>query len=177
MAMERMKMRKAREILRLHFDGGLSNQQIAQAVKKSKGSIFNSLERFKEAGLEWPLPGEMSDNQLEAKLYPQVSGKHNEARLPDFEYIHRELSRPHVTLELLWDEYQKSHHPEGLCRSSFYRQYGLYRKDLPLEMKVIHKGGDKLFVDYSGDKLRFYDREGRRWVEVEILGQSGFLNR
>lgn len=172
MAMERMKMRKTREILRLHFDGRLSNQQIAQAVKKSKGSIFNSLERFKEAGLEWPLPGEMTDSQLEAKLYPQVSGKRNEATSPDFEYIHRELSRPHVTLELLWDEYQKSHQHEGLCRSSFYRQYGLYRKDLPLEMKVIHKGGDKLFVDYSGDKLRFYDREGRRWVEVEIFVAS-----
>ncbi len=172
MAMERMKMKKTREILRLHFDGHLSNQQIADAVKKSKGSIFNCLERFKAAGLGWPLDGDMTDSRLESKLYHQVSGKHSEAVLPDFEYIHREMSRPHVTLELLWDEYQKSHQTEGLCRSSFYRQYGLYRKDLPLEMKVLHKGGDKLFVDYSGDKLRFYDREGRSWVEAEFFVAS-----
>jgi transposase len=39
-------------------------------------------------------------------------------------------------------------------------------------MKVLHKGGDKLFVDYSGDKLRFYDREGRSWVEVEFFVAS-----
>ena len=172
MVMERMKMKKTREILRLHFDGHLSNQQIADAVKKSKGSIFNCLERFKAAGLGWPLAGDMTDSWLESMLYHQVSGKHPDAVLPDFEYIHREMSRPHVTLELLWDEYQKSHQTEGLCRSSFYRQYGLYRKDLPLEMKVLHKGGDKLFVDYSGDKLRFYDREGRSWVEVEFFVAS-----
>jgi transposase len=171
MAMERMKMKKTREILRLHFDCTLSNQQIADAVRKSKGSVFNCLERFKTFGLQWPLSGNMTDSQLEDKLYPQASGKHNEAILPDFEHIHRELSRPHVTLELLWDEYQTSHH-EGLCRSSFYRQYGLYRKDLPIEMKVIHKGGDKLFVDYSGDKLRFYDREAGRWVEAEFFVAS-----
>lgn len=171
MAMERMKMRKTREILRLHFDGKLSNQQIADAVKKSKGSIFNCLERFKAAGLSWPLPEQISDSQLADKLYPRPSDKHNETKLPDFEYLHRELSRPHVTLELLWDEYQKGQ-PDGLCRSSFYRQYGLYRKDLPLEMKVVHKGGDKLFVDYSGDKLRFYNREASCWVEVEVFVAS-----
>lgn len=171
MARERVKMKKTREILRLHFECNLSNQQIADAVRKSKGSVFNCLERFKATGLGWPLSGDLTDSQLEGRLYPQVSGKHNAVILPDFEYIHRELSRPHVTLELLWDEYQESR-PSGLCRSSFYRQYGLYRKDLPLEMKVIHKGGDKLFVDYSGDKLRFYDREGGRWVEVEFFVAS-----
>ena len=172
MAMERMKMKKTREILRLHFDCKLSNKQIADAVRKSKGSVFNCLERFKEAGLAWPLSDDMTDSTLEDRLYPKKgsAGQH-EAVLPDFEYIHRELSRPQVTLELLWDEYQKCH-ADGLCRSSFYRHYGLYRKDLPLEMKVIHKGGDKLFVDYSGDKLRFYDREGSRWVEVEFFVAS-----
>lgn len=171
MAMERMKMKKVREILRLHYDCKLSNQQIADAVKKSKGSVFKCLERFKAARLVWPLPAEMSDSRLEEALYPQVSGKQNRVILPDFEYIHREMSRPHVTLELLWEEYQKNE-PSGLCRSSFYRHYGLYRKALPVEMKVAHKGGDKLFVDYSGDKLCFYDRKGKRWVEVEIFVAS-----
>ena len=171
MAKKRMKMKKVREIFRLHFDCKLSNQQIADAIRKSKGSVFNCLSRFREAGLEWPLPEQMSDSRLEERLYSESSLNKNEVLKPDFKRIHQELSRPHVTLELLWEEYRQSC-PEGLGRSSFYRHYGSYRKNLPVDMKVIHKGGDKLFVDYSGKKLRFWDRQERKWVEVEFFVAS-----
>ena len=78
MAKKRMKMKKVREIFRLHFDCKLSNQQIADAIRKSKGSVFNCLSRFREAGLEWPLPEQMSDSMLEKSLYPERSLKKTE---------------------------------------------------------------------------------------------------
>jgi len=81
------------------------------------------------------------------------------------------MSRPHVTLELLWEEYRQEH-PEGLCRSSFYRQYANHCNDLPVSMKAIHKGGEKLFVDYSGKKPRYYDRESGQWTEAEFFVAS-----
>ena len=120
MAKKRIKMKKVREILRLHFDCKLSNQQIAHAIRKSKGSVFNCLSRFREAGLEWPLPEQMSDSMLEKSLYPERSLKKTEVVKPDLKRIRQELSRPHVTLELLWEEYRQSC-PEWLGRSSFYR--------------------------------------------------------
>jgi hypothetical protein len=67
---ERMRMKKTREVLRLHFDCRLANQQIADAVRVSKGSVFNYIDRFKNSGLVWPLPPEMSDSQLVEKLFP-----------------------------------------------------------------------------------------------------------
>jgi len=171
-ARKRIKMKKAREILRLHFDCKLSNQQIADAIRTSKGSVFNCITRFKKAGLAWPLPQEMSDSRLEKNMYPaEIEEKKNEVLMPDFKRIHRERSRPHVTLELLWEEYRQSC-PAGLGRSSFYRHYASYRNALPVDMKVIHKGGDKLFVDYSGKKLRFWNRQEHRWVEVEFFVAS-----
>ena len=91
--------------------------------------------------------------------------------LPDFEYIHEELTRPHMTLELLWNEYAQ-HNPEGLRRSSFYRHYQKYQKGLSISMKVIHKGGDKVFVDYSGDGLRYFNRDEGKWVETEFFVSS-----
>ena len=171
MARERMRMKKTREVLRLHFDCGLANQQIADAVRVSKGSVFNYIDRFKTSGLAWPLPPEMSDSQLVQKLFPEKHKAVPEDVGPDFKRIHTELSRPHVTLELLWEEYRQMC-PEGLSRSSFYRRYDHYRTQLPVEMKVIHKGGDKLFVDYSGKKLKYWDRQERSWVEVEIFVAS-----
>ena len=171
MARKRMKMKKTREILRLHFSCNLSNRQIASAIRKSKTSVFNCLGRFKGAGLEWPLPEEMIDSELEARLYPETASKRNKEIARDFEGIHQEMSRPHVTLELLWEEYRQGH-PEGLCRSSFYRQYANHCKDLPVSMKVIHKGGEKLFVDYSGKKPRYYDRESGQWTEAEFFVAS-----
>ena len=71
MARKRMKIKKIREVFRLHFECKLSNQQIDSAVRKSKGSVFNCLNRFKDAGLTWPLSKQMTESGLEAKLYPE----------------------------------------------------------------------------------------------------------
>ena len=171
MARKRMKMKQIKEILRLHFDCKLSNQQIANATRKSKGSVFNCISRFKQAGLQWPLPEELSDSGLEKWLYPETGSKKDETLMPDFKRIHQELSRPHVTLELLWEEYRQGC-PEGLSRSSFYRHYARYRNKMSVDMKVIHKGGDKVFVDYSGKKLRYWNRQEGTWVEVEFFVAS-----
>ena len=164
-------MRKVREVLRLHFESKLSNQQIADALRISKTSVFNNLDRFKESGMIWPIPQDLPDTELEAKIYSGKPSNEKEDILPDVEYIHEELTRPHMTLELLWNEYFKDN-PEGLSRSSYYRHYQKYRKGLSISMKVIHKGGDKVFVDYSGDGLRYFNRETGRWVETEFFVSS-----
>ena len=168
---KRTAMRKIRDVLRLHFESKLSNRQIADALRISKTSVFNIMDRFKESEITWPIPQEMSDTELEANIYSGKPLKGKEDILPDFEYIHEELTRPHMTLELLWNEYSQNN-PDGLGRSSFYRHYQKYRKGLSISMKVIHKGGDKVFVDYSGDGLQYYNRETGKWVETEFFVSS-----
>ncbi len=165
---KRTTMRKVREILRLHYESRLSNQQIADALRISKTSVFNIVGRFKESGMVWPVREEQSDTELEARIYRKEPSKSKSDILLDFEYINEELARPHMTLELLWNEYAQDN-PEGLSRSSFYRHYRKYRKSRSIIMKVIHKGGDKVFVDYSGDGLRYYNRETGNWVETEFF--------
>jgi transposase len=164
-------MRKVRKVLRLHFESRLSNQQIADALRISKTSVFNILGRFKESEITWPIPEDLPDTELEARIYRKESSNEKEDILPDFEYIHEELTRPHMTLELLWNEYAQ-HNPKGLRRSSFYRHYQKYQKGLSISMKVIHKGGDKVFVDYSGDGLRYFNRDEGKWVETEFFVSS-----
>jgi transposase len=66
--------------------------------------------------------------------------------------VHRELKRKHVTLQIVWDEYI-AEHPGGYRYSRFCDLYRGWAAKLPVTMRQSHAGGDKLFVDYAGDKL------------------------
>ncbi|MCP5116401.1 MAG: sigma-70 family RNA polymerase sigma factor, partial [bacterium] len=68
-------MRKIREILRLKHDLGRSHRQIARQLGISVGSVSAAARRAARAGLEWPLPVELDDGELEGRLYGRpVSG-------------------------------------------------------------------------------------------------------
>jgi len=61
MPAKRLSMRKVREILRLHFDKGLSNRAVARAVEASASTVSDCLSRAKVVGLGWPLPEGIDD--------------------------------------------------------------------------------------------------------------------
>ena len=71
------------------------------------------------AGLGWPLPDGLDDEQLETLLYPPPPAVAAELRpVPDWAVVHRELRRPNVTLSLLWEEYRGGTGSTGpLCGS------------------------------------------------------------
>ena len=48
---------------------------------------------------------------LQARLYPGNSGSPRHRVEPDYEYLHRELRRPGVTLQQLWVEYRRRSTP------------------------------------------------------------------
>ena len=158
MSQPRLIMRQIKEILRYHYELHLSNERICQALQLSKGSVYNTLKRFKKTGLMWSDCCDLPASMLQEKLYLKKEEHLNAVRtdLPDYAYIHKELLRPHVTLALLYDEYRRDH-LDGICRSSFYEGFNRHLKVQKVDMPVIHKAGDKLFVDYSGDSFEYID--------------------
>ena len=172
MLKRKLTVRKIREILRLHYsESNLSNRQISNILQISKTTVKRCLERFKSSGLNWPLSDNISDNELHSKLYNTITPATKKA-LPDWLYIHTQLSLPHTTLMVLYDEYKETC-PAGLGRSRFYYHYNTYKKSLPSpSMHVVHKGGDKLFVDYSGDGLEYIDRSTGEMIPVELFVSS-----
>ncbi len=172
MKQRKLTVRKIREILRLHnIESNLSNRQIGGILRISKTTVKRCLERFKSSDLSWPLPDGLSDNELHSRLYKPVTPLSKKA-IPDWSLIHTELSKPHVTLIVLWEEYKETY-PDGLGRSRFYYYYQKYKKThLSPSMHIVHKGGDKLFVDYSGDGLEYIDRSTGEIVSVELFVAS-----
>ena len=103
MTQEKLSVRKIREILRLKHEAGLSNRAIARACSVSNSTVGDYVVRARRAGLGWPLPDELREEDLYRKLFPEVEKPRMEERpLPDGETVHRDLARKGVTLKLLW---------------------------------------------------------------------------
>ena len=69
MAATRLLMRRLRELLRLKYDAGLTHRAIAQACAVGLGTVTTYLQRATAAGLTWPLPDDLDDAALEARLF------------------------------------------------------------------------------------------------------------
>lgn len=161
-------MRKIREILRYRFECKLSLDRIASALAVSKGCVYKVVEAFTRTGASWPLPQNLTDSELESLLYKNEKEEVKAGEdCINIEYINKELSRPHVTIELLWREYQESN-PQGMSRATFFRKVKMSIHLKP-DMKMLLKGGDLLFVDYSGDKPFYIDRFTGEVKGVELF--------
>ncbi|NJN64456.1 MAG: IS21 family transposase [Acidobacteria bacterium] len=177
-------MQKIREVLRLHFEHGCSQRQIAAATGVSKGSIGELVRRAAGQRLTWEQASQLDDVDLERRLYPSTREGVPRARFPiDFEWALHERKRPGVTLLQLWLEYCEAatSDPEGrppLQYSQFCNHYNDHRRKLDVTMRQTHRAGEKAFIDYSGTKLRYFDVELREHVEVElfvaVLGASNY---
>ena len=95
-----------KEILRLSAEGN-SQRQIAAGSGNSRNTVIEVLESAKSHNVTWPLDGSVTNEQLEAILFPNRYASDNAYLTPDFAYIHKELAKPKVTLTLLWNEYRQ----------------------------------------------------------------------
>lgn len=180
MPAERTAMRQVREVLRLKFVGGVPTREIARRIGVAASTVRETIRRFQAAGLSWPLPKELSDLALEAKLFAAAGTKqgHRHQVEPDWASIQRELKRKHVTLALLWHEYIERN-PEGYRYSRFCDLYRGWERKLSVTMRQTHVGGDKLFVDYAGDTVpvivdRLTGEEREAQIFVAVMGASNF---
>jgi transposase len=155
---KRLSMRKIKELLRLKFECDLNTRQIATSLCIAVGSVHDYLARVRIAGLKWPLPDSMSEQELEALLFPAPVSPGSDTRpLPDWDKIDIELKRKGLTLRLLWEEY-RTDYPEGLGYSQFCKRFDDFKQTLDPRMHQSHKAGEKLFVDYAGPTLPLTDR-------------------
>jgi transposase len=179
MPQERLTMRKIREILRLKWECHLSERAIALSCSISRSTVADYVKRAEAAGLKWPLPENQSDHQLSELLYPKPQEPTlKAAALPDWEKIHLELRRKGVTLRLLWMEYLEKY-PQGYAYSQFCQLYRNWAGKIKSPtMRLEHKAGEKMFVDYCGQTHPVIDAATGEIQEAEIfvavLGASSY---
>jgi transposase len=177
---KRLSMRKIKEALRLKA-AGLGNREIAASIGAGKTTVYEILARAEGAGISWPLPDDLDDEQLEAILYPPASAVPAGGRpVPNWREVHRELKskRHHVTLRLLWLEWKESN-PDGWGYTQFCWHYSEWLSGQDVVMRLSYKAGERMFVDFSGDTMEIFDQSTGESTKAEIfvavLGCSGLL--
>ena len=87
-------MRKIREVLRLRYECGCKHRQIALSCSVSPSTVADYLERAEAAGLTWDQARELSEAEVESRLFTLLGRSEPSARVPvDFGWVHRELGR------------------------------------------------------------------------------------
>lgn len=100
-------MQNMREVLRLHLGQGLAQRVIARSLRLGLGAVNGYVGRAWRARLQWPFPGGLDDDRLEALLFPPLPEVPADQRpMPDRGHGHREMRRADVTMALLWEEYR-----------------------------------------------------------------------
>ncbi len=179
MAQQRLPMRNIRDVLRLSA-AGMSKRKIAGSLGIGATAAGECLRRAREAGVGWPLPDDMTDAVLEARLYPAstvLAAIQARRPQPDWPTLHRELKRKGVTLQLVWEEH-RAVHPDGFGYSRFCELYRAWEGRLSPTMRQTHVAGEKLFVDYAGTTMDVIDGATgevfRAQLFVAVLGASSY---
>jgi transposase len=175
----RVLMSKIRRALQLLAgDSGLSVRQVAAALGVSKSTVSGIALYARDAGVDWALASTLSDDELQARLYPPARPRSSQRMEPDYAALHQDLKRPGVTLQLLWEEYRAGAGQAAYRYSAFCEKYRAWAKLLERSMRQVHPAGERLFVDYAGPTLAVVDAttgEVRRaQVFVAVLGASNY---
>ena len=170
MANKTITMRKVRELLRLKFEQNISARQAAKIVGIGKTAASQYIAGFKASGLKISIVSGMSDSELlnVINIRKEAENPRYKELFRLFPYFEKELKRTGVTLQLLWQEYTQAH-AGYYGYSQFCHHYYHWRKDMKVSMRMEHKAGDKMFVDFTGKKMNVTDPETGEIQEYEVF--------
>ena len=154
------RMSTIKQLVQLHL-WGVSNRQIALRLNMYKATVNNYVQKIRNESLSPQELLELDDPVLEKRFHAgspaYCDGRFDviKNQYPDWE---NELKNKHVTKHLLWQEYRAKHR-NGYGYSQFC--YHLQQMSVARNPSAIltHFAGEKLFLDFAGDKLRYVDRE------------------
>ena len=170
-------MKKLKEIARLLFECNLGIRPIARACNISASTASTYVEKFKELGATYKEICEIDEDSLSDLVSPKAERTSIKV-LPDFVHIAGELKKKGVTLQLLHEEYKRDN-PDGYEKSQFYQLYHDWKKKADPVMHITHKAGEKMFVDFSGDRPHYQDPATGEMIGIElfvsVLGTSSYI--
>src|SRR5579863_2171114 len=176
---ERVSMSKLKQLIALQASN-LSVRAIARALGLSVGAVSKYLRAVRAAGISLVDAETLPESELEQRVFgPSAPGKPPKLVPPDFSWVHTELKRHrHVTLQLLWEEYEGRHGEAAYRRSAFCQGYRRWEQRLKRSMRQRHFAGEKLFVDYAGRTVPIYGAHGEESFRAQLficaLGASGY---
>ena len=163
-----------REILRL-MSLGYTQQQIALSLHCSRNTVRDVRNASDRIGIKWPLDDTVTNEDLESHFHPEKNATDVLRKEPDYEYIHSELAKKGVNLSLLWSEYCADCYANGenpYMYTRFCTKYRRWARVTKATMRIQHKPGEVMQVDWAGNTIPIHDASGnedKAYVFVAVL--------
>jgi len=163
-------MNKLRTIIRL-YEAGTGLKAIAGMAHISRNTIKKYIHTWLSLDMSYEEFLSKSDAQLHELFCvshqpsaPNPRREELQALLPN---ICKALGKKGMTAQKQWQEYIQSH-PQGFGLTQFRLEVRRYRLVNNATMRMEHKAGDKMFVDYTGSKLWIYPH-GESPCQVDVF--------
>ena len=169
MAKPRTNIMEIRQLIQLKIKG-VSNRQCAGLLQINRNTINEYVRCLLVIKDDLAMLLEFSDAELR-DLFPQADTK-DEARyktlLAYLPSVHEERLKPGFTYLNKWYAY-KDHHPDGYGYTQFMCHYHRLYGQVKSSMRLEHKAGDRIYVDYAGKKAFITDSETGEQQAVELF--------
>lgn len=151
-------LKAIRDILRLASEERYTYREIGTSLSVSHQTVSKHVNTVARCGLDIAQALELSDQELKEILYPKVPGPISKGKVtPDFNALIKEMAKhPSLTRKVLWDEYKEQFGDQSYSYSQFCVMMSSLKKVNSLTMHLEHSPGDKLFIDFGGDKVPIY---------------------
>ena len=173
-------MTNYREILRLK-GLGTSERNIAASLSVSRNTVSKVCKKAEGMGIHWPLDTAVTNKNLQERMFPKSEASTSDKRMPDFDYIRKELLRNGVTRKLLWTEYLEDcrrENAEPLMYSQFCYYIQRNEEKRRATMHIPRKPGEQVEVDWAGDPAEIIDPDTgeltKAWVFVGVMTYSQY---
>jgi transposase len=166
-------MTNYKEILRLH-SLGINNSHIAAALGCSRSTVITVQQRADKAGLTHQKASGMSNKEISRALFPNESSK-PAYRMPEYDYIHREMGKSGMTLQLLWFEYCDACTESGdipYQLTQFKKYYRDYLQKTKATMHIVRQPGEKMEVDWAGQPAFITDTDTGELISAPVFVAS-----
>lgn len=170
MANKRIDMSKLKYILRLFFQGR-NKLQISQNGGVSRNTLKSYLKILESLQLSAQDIEELSDKELEELfIKPSIKPLNIKAEALHELFIQNEkrMKKTGMTRSILWEEYIKAD-PTGYQKTQFNEYFNKWLMQQRPSMRIEHKAGDKMYVDFTGDKLKYIDKQSGEVIYVEVF--------
>jgi len=170
MAGKPKRMSQIKQLIQLHQQGkGI--KFIARSLGISKNTVKAYLGKVSSSKLDAQALLELEDPILDGEFHagnPAYKDDRYEHFISKLDYFAKELQRRGVTKTLLWEEYRQSY-PGGYGHSQF--SYHLNQQLIARRPSMVlkHYAGEKLFIDFAGDKLSYIDAQTGEIINCQVF--------
>lgn len=170
------------EIVRL-YELSMSQRSISQTLSTSRNTVSKVIKTVTTQQLSYHDLKQWEYQKVE-ELFKQSNGRKQRQThftMPDYEQLAKELSKPGVTMQLLWEEYVDQCRQANLLYyqlTQFKKYFNEYLARQPFSPVISHKAGERAEVDWGGTKITWVDPDSGEilsgYLFVAVLPFSGY---